>query len=233
MATSSLSPRASSDPRPCPPSFLSLPLDILDPTLQLLFPLKLWSTAQIHASQLARLAIGTVRPRISQPRRLPDRRPHSQVTQPGQRNSPEPATPLALRLPGLERLTVTASALGGDVPPAEAWEGAASLKALTVERLKHEAVMAWETRREFLAFFPPGLVHLFIRDGDIPHPAVSTFAPLTALRRLELGYAQFAKFGDAILPSMPILEALNLERAAKWTPWRLCGLLARPAGCRL
>ncbi|RKO91685.1 hypothetical protein BDK51DRAFT_48725 [Blyttiomyces helicus] len=224
MSTSSLRVGSSSQP----PSLLTLPLDILDPTLETLFPLKHWSTAQIHASearQRALLCQPSAREYIEYGRfptddhflsridlanaALPNLRRLSFCTNslvvadvfpvtlseliivPGPEVAYENGflVKLVRRLPRLERLTVTSPALAGDVPPAEAWEGS-SLRSLTVDRLNRTGAGARGfIRHERLAFFPPGLVHLFIKEDGIPSVA----------------------FGDAILPSLANLEALNLS----------------------
>ncbi|RKO92855.1 hypothetical protein BDK51DRAFT_44455, partial [Blyttiomyces helicus] len=267
MSTSSLHAGFSSQP----PSLLTLPLDILDPILETLFPLKHWSTAQIHASEARQRALlcqvckllndhtraactsldmplePSAREYIEYGRfptedhflhridlanaALPNLRRLSfctnslvvadvfpvtlseLITTPGPEVAYENGflVKLVRRLPRLERLTVTSPALAGDVPPAEAWEGS-SLRSLTVDRLnKTGAGARGFIRHERLAFFPPGLVHLFIKEVGIPSVAVPAFAPLTALRRLELASDQFTQFGDVILPSLANLQALNLS----------------------
>ncbi|RKO90834.1 hypothetical protein BDK51DRAFT_36688 [Blyttiomyces helicus] len=52
-------PTSSRHPRPCsqPAPLLSLPLDILDPILELLLPLTHWSTARIHAPEFRQRAL--------------------------------------------------------------------------------------------------------------------------------------------------------------------------------
>ncbi|RKO92285.1 hypothetical protein BDK51DRAFT_46323 [Blyttiomyces helicus] len=113
---------------------------------------------------------------------------------------------LLRRLRRLQRLTLTTTALRGDAPPDEAWEGS-SLATLIVTPAKHFGPLA---RDYYPDFIPTGLVHLAV-EFDLAYEwnyqvVRATYPP--TLRRPELRCGYFSKFADSILQSLPNLEVL-------------------------